>query len=184
MRARADDAELLLTAKNKLLRTARSPDTCTSSASQLNPCRRCRTRGAGFPGPKPAPESSCFRRSKTGPACGRHEPVRAQCSPSASSSQDLDITAPIIDFFVADGRRSTARKLPGPRRSQSLQPRILIPQARNPRSAPSSPPAVLMQNLRRPRTPKPLTSVHGAPDAKNRQPRPRPARPCEHQSNP
>jgi len=106
MRARADDAELLLTAKKNLLRTAALTGHVHVERIAAQPMQGDgRTRGAGFPGPKPAPESSCSEGVRLAQHAAATNLSAPNASPSASSSQDLDITAPIIDSSSPDGRR-------------------------------------------------------------------------------
>jgi len=133
MRARADDGRTLAHSKEKFAahrlahRTrARRAHRSSTHAGRL-PDARC-----WISGPKPAPRkfhaSEGVRLAQHAAATNLSAP---NASPSASSSQDLDITAPIIDFFVADGRRLDRAQTSGAAQITISPAQILIPQARN-----------------------------------------------------
>ena len=168
MRARADDAELLLTAKKNLLRTATLTGHVHVERIAAQPMQGDAGRAVlDFLGQNQLQKvhaSEGVRLAQHAAATNLSAP---NASPSASSSQDLDITAPIIDFFVADGRRLDRAQTSG-----AAQITISPAQNPNPASAKSAQRTVITAgrfNAKFAETPERqsrLTSVHGAPDAK------------------
>jgi lipopolysaccharide export system protein LptA len=162
MRARADDAELLLVSKQNLLRTA----TLTGRVHVERIGSRPMQGDAGrvilnFLGQN--------RLQKVHAADGvrlTQHAAAENTSAANSSPQNFDITAPIIDFFIIDGHRLDRAQTSG-------AARITITPAANQDSA--SPPeqrTVITADqfdakfAATPEGQSRLTSFHGAPDAK------------------
>jgi lipopolysaccharide export system protein LptA len=162
MRARADDAELLLASKQNLLRTA----TLTGRVHVERIGSRPMQGDAGrvildFLGQNQLQKV----HAADGVRLAQHG-ASANTSGTNSSPQNFDITAPIIDFFVVDGRRLDRAQTSG-------AARITITPAANQDSA-SQPEQRTVITAGRvdakfaatPEGQSRLTSFHGAPDAK------------------
>ena len=167
MRARADDAELLLTDEQNLLRTATLTGHVHVERLGSQPMQADAGRAVlDFLGQNQLQKV----HASDGVRLAQHASGGSQSSASggtAGPSQDLDITAPIIDFFLAEGRRldraetSGAAQItispaqnPNASKGQSTQ-RTLITAARFDAKFAESP-----EGQSR------LTSVHGEPNAK------------------
>jgi lipopolysaccharide export system protein LptA len=168
MRARADDAELLLTAKKNLLRTATLTGHVHVERIGAQPMQGDAGRAVlDFLGQNQLQKVHASEGVKLAQHAAATNLSAPNGSPSASSSQDLDITAPIIDFFVADGRRLDRAQTSG-----AAQITISPVQNPNPASAQSTQRIVITAGrfdakfAETPERQSRLTSVHGAPDAK------------------
>src|SRR5229473_527102 len=102
MRARADQAELLLVGEPDLLRTATLTGNVHAERMGSQPMK-------GDAGRAILDFSGLNQLQKVHAADGvrlsQHASSSQANTPNSSPPQDFDITAPIIDFFVADGRR-------------------------------------------------------------------------------
>jgi len=181
MRARADAAELLLTGKQNLLRTATLTGNVHVERIGTQPMQGDAGRAVldflGRNELRKVHAADGVRLSQH--AASTSVPAAAGSSPGpplASSPQDFDIAAPIIDFFIAGGRRLDHAETFGAARI-TLSPA----QASSPASAPDSTPYSAPYSAQRtvitarrfeakfaetPEGSSRLTSVHGAPDAK------------------
>jgi lipopolysaccharide export system protein LptA len=164
LRARADDGELLLTARRNLLRTATLTGHVHVERLGSQPMQGDAGRAIlDFLGQN--------ELQKVHAADGVHLAQHAASTntadaPRTSPPQDFDITAPIIDFFVADGRRLDRAQTSG-------DARLVISPAQN-----ANPNGVQAQRTiitagrfdakfaQTPEGQSRLTSFHGAPDAK------------------
>ncbi len=163
MRARADDAELLLASKQNLLRTA----TLTGSVHVERVGSQPMQGDAGqvildFLGQNELQKV----HASDGVRLARHGGAARVSTANASPPQDFDIAAPIIDFFVADGRRLAHAQTTG-------AARITITPASNQNSASGSAQRTVITAGRfdakftaTPEGQSRLTSFHGAPNAK------------------
>ena len=163
MRARADDAELLLASKQNLLRTA----TVTGSVHVERVGSQPMQGDAGqvildFLGQNELQKV----HASDGVRLARHGGAAKVSTANASPPQDFDIAAPIIDFFVADGRRLARAQTTG-------AARITITPASNQNSASRSAQRTVITAGRfdakftaTPEGQSRLTSFHGAPNAK------------------
>jgi lipopolysaccharide export system protein LptA len=165
MRARSDDAELLLTGKQNLLRTA----TLTGNVHVERTGSQPMQGDAGsvildFLGQNQLQKV----HAADGVRLAQHNAVTNASADKSSAPQDFDITAPIIDFFVADGRRLDRAQTSG-------AAKITISPAQNSNSASSQSPdqrTIITAGrfdanfVATPEGQSRLTSVHGAPSAK------------------
>ena len=173
MRARADDAEMLLTGKQNLLRTA----TLTGNVHVERLGSQPMQGDAGkaildFLGQNQLQKVHAMdgvRLAQHGasggaPATGSS----ASSSESSSTPQDFDLTAPVVDFFVAEGNRLDHAETSG-------AAKIMIAPAQNASAASAQASAqgtVITAgrfDARFAATPdgsSRLTSIHGAPNAK------------------
>jgi lipopolysaccharide export system protein LptA len=161
--ARADQAELLLTGKQDLLRTATLAGNVHVERTGWQPMRADAGRAVlDFAGLNQLQKV----HAAEGVRLSQHSASRITTAANSSSPQDFDITARVIDFFVADGRRLDHAKTSG-------DAKIIISPAQT-----STPPSGQAQqtvvtagrfDAKFATTPKGssrLTSIHGAPDAK------------------
>jgi lipopolysaccharide export system protein LptA len=167
MRARADDAELLLTAKQNLLRTATLTGHVHVERVGSQPMQGDAGRAVlDFLGKNELQKVHASEGVRLAQHAASTDRSAASASPPASSPQDLDITAPIIDFFVADGRRLDRAQTSG-------AAQITISPAQNPNPASAQAQRTVITAGRfdakfasTPEGQSRLTSIHGAPDAK------------------
>ncbi|MGA8215217.1 MAG: LPS export ABC transporter periplasmic protein LptC [Candidatus Sulfotelmatobacter sp.] len=175
MRARSDEAELLLTGKQNLLRTA----TLTGNVHVERIGAQTMQGDAGraildFLGQNQLQKVHAADgvRLTQHPDTTNLPTTNAPASVSANSSapQDFDLTAPIVDFFVADGRRLDYAETSG-------AAQIIISPSAAQNSSPGNAPASAQQTVVTagrfrakfavtPDGANRLTSIHGAPDAK------------------
>ncbi|MGA8436674.1 MAG: LptA/OstA family protein [Candidatus Sulfotelmatobacter sp.] len=107
MRARADQAELQLTGKENLVRTA----TLTGKVHLERAGSQPMQGDAGlvildFRGQLLHGQNDLQKvHAAEGVHLAQHFPSTSTTTADASAQQDFDLTAPVIDFFVADGRR-------------------------------------------------------------------------------
>ena len=107
MRARADEAELLLTSKQNLLRTATLTGNVHVERDGTQPMRGDAGRAVlDFRGQNELVKV----HAADGVHLAQHSANAAPANTNrnnadTSGPQDFDLTAPVIDFFVADGRR-------------------------------------------------------------------------------
>jgi len=164
MRARADQAELLLTGEPDLLRTATLTGNVHAERSGSQPMQGEAGRAIlDFAGLNQLQKV----HAAEGVRLSQHASSSQANTPNSSPPQDFDITAPAIDFFVAAGRRldhartsgaakitiagapaSTPSSSQGPQRTVVTAGRFDAKFALNPNGASR------------------LTSIHGAPDAR------------------
>jgi lipopolysaccharide export system protein LptA len=180
MRGRADQADLLLTGKQNLLRTATLTGNVHVERIGSQPMQGDAGRAIlDFLGQNQLQKVHAMEGVRLAQHGVRAESaagdVSAQAAPPASAPQDYDITARIIDFFVVDGSRLDRAETSG-------AAQITISPTQNP--APQSPTTTVVtsaQALQRtvitagrfdakfaptPEGSSRLASVHGAPDAK------------------
>ena len=177
MRARADEAELLLTGKQNLLRTATLTGNVHVERIGSQPMQGDAGRAIlDFLGQNQLQKVHALEgvrlaqhAASTGkPAANASEHASQHASQHASEPQDFDLTAPVIDFFVAEGRRLDHAETSG-------AAQITISPAQN--SSPVSAQASLQHTVITagrfdakfaaiPDGASRLTSIHGAPDAK------------------
>jgi lipopolysaccharide export system protein LptA len=102
MRARADAAEMLLTGKQNLLRTATLTGNVHVERGGAQPMRADAGRAIlSFLGQNELQKVHAMDGVRLAQHPGRTSAPEA----NGSTPQDFDVTAPIIDFFVTDGRR-------------------------------------------------------------------------------
>jgi lipopolysaccharide export system protein LptA len=107
MRARADQAELQLTGKENLIRTATLTGKVHLERAGSQPIEGdagrviLDFRGQLFHGQNDLQKV----HAADGVHLAQHSPGTNTSPADASAQQDFDLTAPVIDFFVADGRR-------------------------------------------------------------------------------
>src|SRR6202030_157129 len=108
--ARADQAELLLTGKQDLLRTATLAGNVHVERTGLQPMRADAGRAVlDFAGLNQLQKV----HAAEGVRLSQHSASTITTAANSSSPQDFDITAPVIDFFVAEGRRLDHAKTAG-----------------------------------------------------------------------
>jgi lipopolysaccharide export system protein LptA len=114
MRARADDADLLLTGKQNLVRTATLTGNVHVERIGSQPMQGDAGRAVlDFLGQNQLQKVHASEGVRLAQHAGvtnisaanGSPPALSPTSSPASSAQDFDITAPVIDFFVTDGRR-------------------------------------------------------------------------------
>ncbi len=168
MHARADEADLLLTGKKNLLRTATLTghvhvERVGSQAMQGDAGRALLYFAELVKGQNQLQKI----HAEEGVRLSQHAATNEGATTTAANApQNFDITAPIIDFFVAEGRRLDHADTSG-------AAQIAISPAQNPLSAPASAQRTVVTagrfNAKFAATPDGatrLTSIHGAPDAK------------------
>ena len=166
MRARADEAELLLTGKQDLLRTATLTGNVHVERLGAQPIQGDAGRAIlDFAGLNQLQKVHAADGVRLAQHASTVNPGPASASAQASEAQDFDIAAPVIDFYVAEGRR-----LDNARTSGAAQ--ITISPAQS--AGPSRTSAQTLITAGRfdakfaatPKGSSRLTAVHGAPDAK------------------
>ncbi|MGA9511407.1 MAG: LPS export ABC transporter periplasmic protein LptC [Candidatus Sulfotelmatobacter sp.] len=162
MSARADDAELLLANKQNLLRTA----TLTGHVHVERIGSRPMQGDAGLVILDFLGQNQLQKVHAADGVRLAQNAARANTSGTNSSPQNFDITAPIIDFFVVDGRRLARAQTSG-------AAQIRITPASNQDSTSESAQSTVITAGRfdakftaTPEGQSRLTSFHGAPDAK------------------
>jgi lipopolysaccharide export system protein LptA len=173
LRARADDAELLLTATKNLLRTAILTGHVHVERIGSQPMQGDAGRAVlDFLGQNELQKVHASEGVRLAQHAASASMPTANGPTGTSSPQDYDITAPIIDFFVAEGRRLDRAETSG-----AAQITISPPQNPNPTSAQASAPPSAQRTIitagrfdakfaETPEGQSRLTSVHGAPNAK------------------
>ena len=163
--ARADQAELLLTGKQNLLRTA----ALTGKVHVERIGSQAMQGDAGRAILDFAGQNQLRKVHATdGVRLAQHATGSGKPTADASRQQDFDLAAPVIDFFVADGRRLDHAETSG-------AAKITISPAEN--SSPASAQPSAQQTVitagrfdakfaATPEGSSRLTSIHGAPDAK------------------
>jgi len=169
MRARADQAEMLLTGKQNLLHTATLTGKVHVERIGAQPMQGDAGRAIlDFSGQNQLQKVHAVDGVRLAQHATSSHPTTANSSPP----QDFDITAPVIDFFVADGNRLDRAETSG-----TAQITITPAQASIPLNASTSAPASAQRTVitagrfdakfaATPDGSSRLTSVHGAPDAK------------------
>jgi lipopolysaccharide export system protein LptA len=163
MRARADDAELLLASKQNLLRTATLTGHVHVERIGLRPMQGDAGRVIlDFLGQNQLQKV----HAAEGVHLAQHAAAGNTSSANSSPPQNFDIVAPIMDFFVVDGRRLARAQTSG-------TARITITPASNQNSTSESAQSTIITAGRfdakftaTPEGQSRLTSFHGAPDAK------------------
>ena len=165
MRARADQAELLLTGKQNLLRTATLTGNVHVERGGSQPIEGDAGRAIlDFLGQNELQKVHAM----DGVRLAQHNASAGAPTTSSSAPQDYDITAPVIDFFVADGRRLDHAETSG-----AAEITISPAQNSSPASAQASPQHTIVTARRfyakfaaTPDGSSRLSSIHGAPDAR------------------
>jgi|SRR5271166_1876842 len=175
MRARADQAELLLTGKQNLLRTATLTGNVHAERSGSQPMQGDAGRAIlDFRGQNELQKV----RAADGVRLAQHAASAAKAAPEISTTQtsttqtstpqDFDLKAPVVDFFIAEGRRLDRAETSG-------AAQITISPAQNSTPAnqkPSSQRTVITAGRFDARFAATtdgrsrLTSIHGAPNAR------------------
>jgi lipopolysaccharide export system protein LptA len=162
MHARADQAELLLTGKQDLLRTATLTGNVHVERTGSQPMRADAGRAVlDFAGLNQLQKV----HAAEGVRLSQHSTATASTA-NSSPPQDFDITAPVIDFFLAEGRR-----LDHARTSGAAKITISPSQTSTPPSGQAQQTLVTAGRFEAKFAATPegfsrLTSIHGAPDAK------------------
>src|SRR6266849_2431855 len=164
MRARADQAELLLVGEPDLLRTATLTGNVHAERMGSQPMKGDAGRAIlDFAGLNQLQKV----HAAEGVRLSQHTSSSQANTPNSSPPQDFDITAPIIDFFVADGRH-----LDHARTSGAAKITIAGAPASTPASAQAPQHTVVTAGrfdakfALNPNGASRLTSIHGAPDAR------------------
>jgi lipopolysaccharide export system protein LptA len=167
MRARADQADLLLTGKQNLLRTAILTGNVHVERIGSQPMQGDAGRAIlDFLGQNQLQKVHAI----DGVRLAQHADTTNPPKEAASAPQDVDLTAPVVDFFVAEGRRLDRAETSG-----AAQIMISPTPARN--SSPANRQASLQRTVitagrfyakfaATSDATSRLTSIHGAPDAK------------------
>jgi lipopolysaccharide export system protein LptA len=168
MRARADQAELQLTGKENLLRTATLTGNVHLERAGSQPLQGdaglviLDFRGQLFHGQNELQKVHAAESVHL----AQHSAPANTSTADASAPQDFDLTAPVVDFFVADGRRLDRAQTSG-------AAQITISPAQSASLASSSTQRTVITAGRfdakfaaTPDGKSKLTSMHGAPDAK------------------
>jgi len=164
-RARADEAEVLLTGKQNLLRTA----TLTGNVHVERVGAQAMQGDAGRAVLDFSGQNQLRRVHATERVQLSQHAAHTNAAANASPGQDYDITAPVIDFFVADGRRLDRAETSGAAKL-TISPQNSAPvNASGMQTAQQT--VVTAGRLdakfaANPEGSSRLTSVHGAPDAK------------------
>jgi lipopolysaccharide export system protein LptA len=168
-RARADQGEMLLTGKQNLLRTATLTGNVHVERLGSQPMQGDAGRAIlDFLGKNQLQKVHAMDGVRLAQHGASTAAPATGSSASSSSQQDFDLTAPVVDFFVADGNRLDHAETSG-------AAKITITPAQNSVEASAQPSAqrtVITAgrfNAKFAATPdgsSRLTSIHGAPDAK------------------
>src|SRR5580692_3879083 len=168
MRARADQADLSLTGKQNLVRTATLTGNVHVERIGSQPMQGDAGRAVlDFLGRNQLQKVHATDGVHLAQHADSTNAPATNASAPASQPQNFDLTAPIVDFFVADGRRLDHAETSG-------TAQITISPSRTPSSANAQPPThtVITANRFNARFSATsdgssrLTSIHGAPDAK------------------
>jgi lipopolysaccharide export system protein LptA len=163
MHARADQAELMLTGKQDLLRTATLTGNVQVERTGPQPMRADAGKAIlDFVGLNQLKKV----HSADGVRLSQRSATNAVAATNSTPPQDFDITAPVIDFFVADGRRLDHAKTSG-----AAKITISPAHTSNPKNAQAQQTVVTAGHFdakfaATPEGSTRLTSVHGSPDAK------------------
>jgi lipopolysaccharide export system protein LptA len=177
MRARADQAELLLTGKQNLLRTATLTGNVHAERIGSQPMQGDAGRAIlDFLGQNQIQKVHAADGVRLAQHADTTNPPTANASANVSENtsqrtsqpQDFDLTSPVVDFFVADGRRLDHAETSGaamitispahnssPASKQASAPRTVITAGRFDAKFAATPDGSSR-----------LTSIHGAPNAK------------------
>jgi lipopolysaccharide export system protein LptA len=168
-RARADDAELLLTGKQNLLRTATLTGNVHVERIGSQPMQGDAGRAVlDFSGQNQLQKVHAAQNVRL----SQHSVRTGTPAPNASETQDFDLTAPIIDFFVAEGRHLEHAETSGAAQitlypAQDSSPLVAkTPVQASPHSTVITAGRFNAQFAPTPEGSSRLTSIHGAPDAK------------------
>jgi lipopolysaccharide export system protein LptA len=162
MRARADAAELLLADKKEVLRTGTLMGSVHVERLGSQPMHADAGRAVlDFAGQNQLQKV----HTSDGVRLAQHAANANSAGPDSSSPQDYDVTAPVIDFFVAQGRRLDRAQTSGAAQI------TISPANFAPASAPGQRTVITAGRFdakfaETPEGASRLTSVHGAPDAK------------------
>jgi len=163
LHARADEAEILLAGKENQLQTATLTGKVHVERTGSQPMQGDAGRAVlDFGG---ANEIQKVHASD-GVRLAQHSTTSTTTTANASAPQDFDITAPVIDFFVAEGRRLDHAQTSG-------AAQIVLSPAQSASTVSGRPQRTVVTAGRfdakfvaTPQGSSRLTSVHGAPDAK------------------
>jgi len=168
LRARADEAEMLLFGKQNLLRTATLTGNVHVERVGFQPMQGDAGRAIlNFLGRNQLRKVHATDGVRLAQHANTTTPPTTNASEHASQPQDFDLTAPIVDFFVADGRRLDHAETSG-----AAQIIISPAQTSNPANAQASARTVVTAGRFDAKFAATsdgssrLTSIHGAPDAK------------------
>ena len=168
VRARADEAEILLTGKKSQMHTATLMGNVHVERIGSQPMQGDAGRALLYFAEANSSEQSQLQEIHAAEGVRLSQHAANTESASANPPQDFDITAPVIDFFVADGRRLDHAETSG-----AAQIAISTAQSPNPGSQQASAQRTLITARRfdakfaaTPDGSSRLTSIHGAPDAK------------------
>ncbi len=168
MRVRADEAEMLLIGKQNLLRTATLTGNVHVERIGSQPMRGDAGRAIlDFLGRNQLQKVHAMDGVHLAQHAGTANPTATNASEQASQPQDFDLTAPIVDFFIAEGRRVDHAETSG-------APQITISPAQSSSPANAQPTAHTVITAGRfdakfaatSDGSSRLTSIHGAPNAK------------------
>jgi len=173
-RARADEAELLLTGKQNLLSTATLTGNVHAERSGSQPMQGDAGRAVlDFRGQNELQKVHASdgvwlaqHATSTNPSAAE-APRASRAMVEGSTPQDFDLKAPIVDFFVADGHRLSRAETSG-----AAQITISPAQNSTPASAQTGQRTVITASrfdakfVPTPEGKSQLTSIHGAPNAK------------------
>jgi lipopolysaccharide export system protein LptA len=169
MRARADQAELLLTGEKNRLHTATLTGNVHVERVGSQPMQGDAGRALlDFSGPNQLQKV----HASDGVRLAQHPTSSHPTTANVSPPQDFDITAPVIDFFVADGNRLDRAETSGAAQITIAPAQASIPPNAKTSAQPSAPHTVITAGrfdakfAATPEGSSRLTSVHGAPDAK------------------
>ncbi|HWY20348.1 MAG TPA: LptA/OstA family protein [Candidatus Acidoferrum sp.] len=167
-RARADRAELLLTGKQDLLRTATLTGKVHIERVGSQPMQGDAGRAVlDFAGMNQLQKVHAADGVRLAQHAAPTSASTANTSQHSSETQDFDITSPVIDFFIADGHRLDHAKTAG-----AAKISIAPAQTSTPAKDQSAPQTVITAGrfdakfAATPEGSSRLTSIHGAPDAK------------------
>ena len=169
MRARADQAEMLLAGRQNLLHTATLTGNVHVERIGSQPMQGDAGRAIlDFKGQNQLQKVHAMDGVRLAQHNASTNATAGNTPEHASPSQDFDITAPIIDFFVADGNRLNRAQTSG-----AAQITITPAQTSTPANAQSSAQRTIITAGRfdakfaaTPDGSSRISSVHGAPDAK------------------
>jgi lipopolysaccharide export system protein LptA len=168
MLARADEAEMLLTGKQNLLHTATLTGNVHVERLGSQPMQGDAGRAIlDFLGQNKLQKVHAMDGVRLAQHPASSNAPATNASERASTPQDFDLAAPVIDFFVAEGRRLDHAETSG-------AARMTISPAQNPSAASvqTAPRTVITAGrfdakfAATPDGSSRLTSIHGAPDAK------------------
>jgi lipopolysaccharide export system protein LptA len=173
MRARADQAEMLLTGKQNLLHTATLIGNVHVERIGSQPMQGDAGRAIlDFKGQNQLQKVHAMDGVRLAQHNANTIATAGDASEHVSPSQDFDITAPIIDFFLADGNRLDRAQTSGAAQITITPAQTSIPLSTKTSKPPSAQRTVITAGrfdahfAATPDGSSRISSVHGAPDAK------------------